>query len=137
MTSRHLVTGLLILMMTMMRSLSGLQCYECGLYVPPEGIHIPVGTVPGKIYPCLNLTINHLKECKSSETSCMKYVNAGLEVRSCAESCIEDNNIYSEREIHCCEEDGCNRSNSLVSSHVTLILFPILAAFLFDWFPFR
>jgi hypothetical protein len=49
----------------------------------------------------------------------MKYSNAGLEVRLCSENCIEDVHSYSEREIHCCNDDACNESPSL--NHPTII----------------
>lgn len=110
MTRQHLIPVLIILMLGMIESLSGLRCFECGIYVPPESVHLAPGLAPGKIFPCYNLTIGHLKECKESQTSCMKYKNGELEVLQCAETCIEDVHSYSEREIHCCNDDACNTS---------------------------
>lgn len=104
-----------------------LQCFSCGLYIPPEPLHLNPGVLAGKIYPCENLTRSHLKDCKPTERFCMKYVNAGLVVHSCAEQCVEDVNDYSEREIHCCSDDACNASipslkpSSLIPPFVSLI----------------
>ena len=72
-TRQHLIPVLIILMLGVIESLSGLRCFTCGLYVAPESVHLAPGVAPGKIYPCTNLTINHLTECKEHETSCMKY----------------------------------------------------------------
>ena len=45
-----------------------------------------------------------------------------MEVRLCAESCIEDANSYSEREIHCCNDEACNESFPLLHKSKSLIL---------------
>lgn len=108
---KYLSLILLLLMTCCTDLLSGLQCFDCGLYIPPERLDLQPGTASGKIYPCTNLTLSHLKECKESERFCMKYVNGGLEVRLCSENCVEDVHSYSEREIHCCDDDACNRAS--------------------------
>lgn len=127
----HLIPVLMILMLSVIESISSLQCFQCGLYVPPEGVHLAPGTAPGKIFPCTNLSISHLKDCKENEKSCMKYSNAGLEVRLCSENCIEDVNGYSEREIHCCNDDACNESPSLnLPTLISLITLLLVACFM-------
>lgn len=120
----------LVSLMTLLLSVSSLRCFDCGLYIAPEIPYPPLtvdGPLPGKIFPCVNMTLDHIRECKSHENSCMKYVNKGLEVRLCSDHCIEDINPYSEREIHCCEDDACNDGFEATPFFTTTILSIILS----------
>ena len=107
--SRHLLPHLLVLAISgLISPVASIRCFECGLYIPPDQPHLLPGQSSGKIYPCVNSTQWELRECKESQPFCMKYVNTGLVVHSCAETCVEDISSYSEREIHCCNDDACN-----------------------------
>ena len=112
---------------------SGLKCFDCGLYIAPEVPYPPLtvdGPLPGKIFPCTNMTLEHIKECKPHENACMKYVNKGLEVHLCSDHCTEDVNYYSEREIHCCYDDACNESYFNFPSASTTVASIILSLLL-------
>lgn len=113
-----------VILSSLTTSANAIKCFQCGLYIAPDSPY-PVldGPAPGKIFPCTNMTQGHIKECKPSETACMKYVNKELTVYLCAERCIEDVSLYSEREIHCCSDDACNGSFKVIPILSSLVMF--------------
>lgn len=115
----------LLLILLPVPKISALRCFQCGLYIAPE---LPYSNSrdlpPGQLIPCQlgNLSLTDIKDCKPYEKHCIKYINKGLQVLACAEKCIDDVNSYSEREIHCCQDDACNHSSPTVTASQTLYL---------------
>jgi len=110
----------------------GLRCFQCGHYIAPEAPFLPPtkdGPPPGKIIPCENMTLDHIKECKPHELSCMKYINKGYEVRLCSDHCVDDVNFYSEREIHCCHDDACNGQDRISLPTITSLFLSLVFSF--------
>ena len=105
----------LILLFFPFQPTSGLKCFECGAYIPPDEFGSPV-----KLLPCpesRNLSIvNDVKECKKGQIYCLKYISQGIQVRKCAESCVDHHNPYTDRTISCCDDDACNATARILAS---------------------
>lgn len=102
--------------------ISSLKCYECGHYLPRSD-----GS--DRFVPCDHYNSSHLTKCKPHEKSCLRLSNQGLILLQCSANCNPDINRFAEREIHCCDQDGCNGSSFLSSSIsfcITLISLNVL-----------
>ncbi|XP_052124461.1 U-scoloptoxin(05)-Sm1a [Frankliniella occidentalis] len=95
--------AIMVLLVTVVPTASGLKCFQCGFYT--DGV--------GSITPCINHTVElHLKECpKEKSKSCLKYVSEGITVLACSDDCVEKESSWGGYH-YCCKTDACNSASA-------------------------
>ncbi|GIY53488.1 uncharacterized protein CDAR_405131 [Caerostris darwini] len=92
-----------------------LKCYRCGKYTPDGA---------GSVIPCYTYNQTDLKECRSKDKYCLKYLNEGIVVRDCVYECTPG--VHELSEFFCCEEDGCNTAPTPKRPEWTIFLVAIV-----------
>ncbi|GIY20241.1 uncharacterized protein CEXT_386731 [Caerostris extrusa] len=73
---------------------------------------------------CYTYNQTDLKECRSKDKYCLKYLNEGIVVRDCVYECTPG--VHELSEFFCCEEDGCNTAPTPKRPEWTIFLMGIV-----------